>query len=155
MLAEAERVLSDLMARKKAVDKSLMDLERNIYQYEGSYLEETPHGNIIKGFENYLANKATGSRRSRLNEDDRLFSRSSVTYTKALETVGRSSREDTSEADHDSTYRGTPTPMTSRLDKVKKSTIKSIKRKGSIVTEPETPVPSARKRKAIINDDDD
>ncbi len=79
-LATAEHSLANLVARKKAIDKSIASLEgkyshslflwiyiylliphslslrtANIYALEGSYLEDTlGYGNIILGFDNYM-----------------------------------------------------------------------------------------------------
>lgn len=109
-LQEAERTLSDLLTRKKAVDKTLvrkicpwspakeqdwlwwykMELERKIYLFEGSYLEDTnQYGNIIRGFDGYLNNQSN-KKRQKLTEEDRLFSRSSVTYPKVRAQRGMS-----------------------------------------------------------------
>ena len=43
------------------------------------YLEETQSGNIIKGFDNYLKVGVT-RRKTALNDADRIFSLSSLTY---------------------------------------------------------------------------
>ncbi|WVN89874.1 uncharacterized protein L203_105104 [Cryptococcus depauperatus CBS 7841] len=79
--------LADLEAaqkKKRAIDASLADLERSIFLFESSYLEETATsgGNIIKGFDNYLKPPTTHIHKKKLEatEADRLFSNSSGTY---------------------------------------------------------------------------
>ncbi|CAO3660197.1 unnamed protein product [Rhizopus microsporus] len=81
---EAKQELQALLARKKQVDTNLINLEHAIYLFEGSYLEDTQqNGNIIRGFDGYLANR-TDRRKPKFTELDRLFSLSSSTYQKAL-----------------------------------------------------------------------
>ncbi|KAJ3020702.1 Chromatin modification- protein meaf6 [Thoreauomyces humboldtii] len=159
MLQEAERELQELLSRKKAVDKSLIELERKIYLIEGSYLEDTNHGNIIRGFDGYLTNSSSAhhapstKKKHKLTEEDRLFSRSSVTYPKALEMKerGRGDEEDDEavNAAGPSGYRATPTPA-SRVDKNRKSGVK--KRTSSVLT-PDLDTPAQRKKRR--GDDDE
>jgi chromatin modification-related protein EAF6 len=81
---KARNHLKDLIERRNKLQNNLGTLEDRIYKEETDYLEGTPSGNIIKGFENYT--KGTGSsapgqrRRVPVNNEDRLFSRSSHTY---------------------------------------------------------------------------
>ncbi|PWN88962.1 NuA4-domain-containing protein [Acaromyces ingoldii] len=86
------------ITKKRNIDRTLTDLESQIFLFEGSYLASTSAsgGNIVKGFDSYL--KATGAGSSSaaaaaaLSADgadvaieDRTFSLSSATYQRSLE----------------------------------------------------------------------
>ncbi|CBQ69202.1 conserved hypothetical protein [Sporisorium reilianum SRZ2] len=86
------------LANKRTIDRALIDLESQIYLFEGSYLQSTASsgGNIVKGFDSYLKNSSTSTGSARgsnsnsaaLGEipiEDRIFSLSSATYQKSLE----------------------------------------------------------------------
>ena len=81
---QVEQELTDLLRRKREIDKQLLQLELQIYNYEGSYLEDTlSHGNIIRGLDGYLSNRSE-RKRGPIKESDRIFSRSSATYQRAV-----------------------------------------------------------------------
>ena len=55
-------------------------MENDIAETEYQYLEETDHGNIVKGFEGFLHFRfSSQNRKTRVRARDRIFSRSSVT----------------------------------------------------------------------------
>ncbi|KAJ2006471.1 Chromatin modification- protein meaf6 [Coemansia thaxteri] len=89
MLKEAEQELFQLLMKKKQLDKSLMDTETAIYDFETSYFENSgADGNIVHGFDGYLNAAGRGERSRaamRFSEGDRIFSQSSATFKKALE----------------------------------------------------------------------
>ncbi|KAJ5153385.1 uncharacterized protein N7482_009863 [Penicillium canariense] len=103
------RELRDTIQKKRLMDKSMAQLEDQIFRFEQTYLEETTAGNIIKGFDNYIKGSSSGSslgasglslgsglggrRKAQVTESDRVFSRSSASYM--MDSPGPSSAQTT------------------------------------------------------------
>lgn len=79
-------VLRSTIEKKRKLDEQLAALEEQIYKTEGSYLEETSGaGNIVRGFDGWVKGVVIGGRgddrrRGRIREEDRIFSRSSMSW---------------------------------------------------------------------------
>ena len=81
-LAKVEEELQQLLAQKQALNKNLQNIENSLYNLETSYIEDSTYGNIIKGYDAFLNARTLQSRRQRPTEQERIFSRSSVNYTR-------------------------------------------------------------------------
>ena len=143
-LGDCRKELLDLVQKKHELELNLISLEKQIYKFEESYLDETQaFGNVIKGWDNYLtSNLKSGSSSQKSDrkvkkwkDSDRLFSKSSVTYEYALRAPagstpqGKENRfldDSTLGRKIDNSSQNSPTPTGSPL--VNKSSKKSLKR---------------------------
>ncbi|OWP01984.1 hypothetical protein B2J93_4610 [Marssonina coronariae] len=81
--------LKVLLTKRQVLEERLRKQEEAIYRKESEYLEDTPHGNIITGFEAYTKGSSMmpgQRRRAPVRAEDRIFSGSSVSFGNGLET---------------------------------------------------------------------
>ncbi|KHJ32761.1 putative 4 histone acetyltransferase complex subunit [Erysiphe necator] len=77
--------LGELIQKRREIELALASQEELIAKKEQEYLEETPIGNIIAGFDNYTKGGIVSGRRRGREEEDRdrrlrVFSRSSISW---------------------------------------------------------------------------
>mmetsp|Transcript_10573 Transcript_10573/g.16027 ORF Transcript_10573/g.16027 Transcript_10573/m.16027 type:complete len:130 (+) Transcript_10573:65-454(+) len=67
--------LRELLEHQQQIKDWLRECEKRIYELEENYLEETPLGNIVRGWE--VDSKPVSSRPRAIDDKERLFSNSS------------------------------------------------------------------------------
>lgn len=90
---DPRQALIELVRQRSDLTEQLATLERQIYNFEGSYLEETAaYGNIVRGWDRYsthtLHRPAQVKRERKIKDTDRLFSKSSITSPTAIRSLG-------------------------------------------------------------------
>eukprot|EP01134_Creolimax_fragrantissima_P006838 CFRG6838T1 len=86
---DPKQELEELLSRQHQIEDTLANLERQIFEYEGSYLEETQiYGNLFRGFDGFSNSSNVGDSKHlfrKFRQTDRLFSLSSCTSSSAVE----------------------------------------------------------------------
>jgi len=81
---QQRELLAASLRKKEILIKKLALLENSIISKEADYLEGTPNGNIITGFDSYTKGTGAGAgaarRRGQVQEVHKVFSSSSVTW---------------------------------------------------------------------------
>ncbi|KAK8056778.1 hypothetical protein PG993_002005 [Apiospora rasikravindrae] len=85
-MAEYEKekqVVKELLQRRNQLSRNILGTDNRIADMETKYLDSTPVGNILTGFDNYTKGvTATSAQRRKVGaiEQNRVFSRSSISY---------------------------------------------------------------------------
>eukprot|EP00124_Ichthyophonus_hoferi_P005637 Ihof_evm3s873 gene=Ihof_evmTU3s873 len=84
-MSSMKEEMEELLARQRQIEENLVNLEKQIYNFEGSYLEDTQlYGNIFQGFEGFSSGSSVDRKGQRkFKESERLFSLSSATFQKS------------------------------------------------------------------------
>ncbi|CAJ2501821.1 Uu.00g046740.m01.CDS01 [Anthostomella pinea] len=142
--------VKELLQNRKVLERQLAMQEQSILQKETEYLESTPYGNIITGFDGYIkgssSNTSSRKRAGQLDQN-RVFSRSSISYNafhpehaeppSATSTPGAPTPLSTSFAVKDKDGASNqPTPTSATTDK--KAPNKKKKKKDADVEDSET-----------------
>ncbi|KAI1118878.1 NuA4-domain-containing protein [Nemania sp. NC0429] len=109
--------LKELIQSQKLFERQLVAQEQSILQKETEYLESTPYGNIITGFDGYIKGSSTNatSQRKRTGpiDQNRIFSRSSISHNP--------SHPDHADAQSTTSTPAAPTPVAASFAKDKDS----------------------------------
>lgn len=79
-VSASEKRLTELLQRRQQLAKNLYTVENSLYNLETSYIEDTTYGNIIRGYDSFLANRTPSNRRQRPLDSERIFSQSSISF---------------------------------------------------------------------------
>lgn len=84
----------NLLKKKAETDEKVAQANAAVWNKETTYLEDTPAGNILKGFDGYIKSSTTAGsagtggtssrRKATISDNDRLFSRSSTGYWSSM-----------------------------------------------------------------------
>ncbi|KAI0523696.1 histone acetyltransferase subunit NuA4-domain-containing protein [Xylaria bambusicola] len=104
--------LKELLQNRKLIERQLVAQEQSILQKETEYLESTPFGNIITGFDGYIkgnSNATAQRKRNGLIDQNRIFSRSSISHNPTH--VRPDSHPDHADAQSATSTPAAPTPV--------------------------------------------
>eukprot|EP00051_Salpingoeca_urceolata_P012061 m.150016 g.150016 ORF g.150016 m.150016 type:complete len:145 (+) comp17363_c1_seq1:152-586(+) len=75
--------IAQLVGRRQELQRDLEALEKQIYNYEGTYLKESPYGNVVRGWSAFKNPEARAT--FEITDSDRLFSNSSASGKQHVE----------------------------------------------------------------------
>ncbi|KAG9257033.1 histone acetyltransferase subunit NuA4 [Emericellopsis atlantica] len=150
-MAEYKKCLQrvrEMTERRRRTERQLpltcaqQQIEEAIAQKEAIYLESTPSGNIITGFDNYMKGQSGAAAQRRKTgplEQNRVFSRSSISYKPNTDGTPGSTPASHAPTPVSGSFSGTATPTTGGGNSKKK-------KKAAEAEDSEADVPPAKKR---------